>query len=192
MKFSTFLIISALTACLVSSLIGWSMATGILVIPLVAIPLGVIVILSSRQHVTEVLGDERVTRIHSMAALRTLEICIILGAIASTILYSFVISDQLSPTITGRYLTNETGTKSMVLTMYKPGAVQTPENIMKTTIIPDVNSMDEYEATDFCQYRRESFQENEQKGYVGITLGVSLVLMIAVFGAFNFFYSRRY
>jgi uncharacterized membrane protein len=192
MKYPVFLLVTFLTACLVASLIGWSISAGSFIVPLVAIPLGVIVFLSCRQHVDGIRKDERVVGIRSMAALRTLEVCIILGAIGAVILYSFVISDHLSPTITGRYITNESGVTSMLLTLYRPGDPQIPENIIRSTIIPDINSMDEYEATEFCQFRRESFQDNEQKGLVGMTLGSVILAMLIIFGVFNLYYSRKY
>ncbi len=72
MKYLVFLILSILTGCRVASLIGWAVAVGSLLIPIFAIPLGIIVILASRQHVDEILIDGRTLEIHSRAALRTL------------------------------------------------------------------------------------------------------------------------
>lgn len=192
MKYLTFLLLSVVTACLVASLIGWAMATGFLLIPVIAIPLGIIVILACRQHVDEVLRDDRTQEIRSLAALRTLELWIILGAIAAVVLYSYVISDPLSPVITGKYQTNENGTRSMEITVYQPGFPGSPEPVISSTTIRNVDAMNEYEAMEYCRFRRESFQDNERKGLVGMTLASEVVSLLVLFGVFNLYYSRKY
>lgn len=192
MKYLTFLLFSVLTACLVASLIGWSMATGYVIIPVFAIPLGVIVILACRQNVDLVLKDDRVREIHSLSALRTLEICIILGAIGAVILYSYVISDPLSPTINGRYLTNDDGTRSMEIMLYEPGFPGNPDHVIRSTTIHNVDAMDEFEAMEYCEFRRESFLDNERKGIVGMTLAFGTLSLLVLFGVFNLYYSRKF
>ncbi|NLV25576.1 MAG: hypothetical protein GXY48_00145 [Methanomicrobiales archaeon] len=52
--------------------------------------------------------------------------------------------------------------------------------------------MDEYEAMEYCQFRRESFQDNERKGTIGMTLGFSVVALLLLFGVFNLYYIRKY
>ncbi|PWR71686.1 DUF2178 domain-containing protein [Methanospirillum lacunae] len=192
MKYQVFLIISAAVACLVASLIGWSMATGYLIIPVIAIPLGVIIVFACRQHVDIVLGDDRVREIRSLAALRTLEIFVILGAIGAVILYSFLISDPLSPTINGRYHPNGDGTRSMEITMYEPGFPGNHEHVIRSTTIPNIDAMNETEAIQYCGFRRESFLDNERKGLVGITLACGIISLLALFGVFNLYYSRKF
>ncbi len=192
MKYLTYLILSVITACLVASLIGWSIATGYLIVPVIAIPLGVIVILACRQHVDVILKDDRVREIHSLAALRTLEIGIILGAIGAVILYAYVISDPLAPIITGKYYTNEDGMRSMEITLYQPGFPGSPARLIRSTTIPDVDAMNEFEAMEYCQFRRESFQDNERKGVAGMTLAGGVISLLALFGVFNLYYSRKY
>lgn len=192
MKYLVFLILSILTGCLVASLIGWAVAVGSLLIPIFAIPLGIIVILASRQHVDEILIDDRTQEIHSRAALRTLEIGIILGIIAAVILYSYVISEPLSPKITGTYKTDDKGVRSMEITVYQPGFIGNPDPVIHTTTIPDVDRMNEFEAMEYSQFRRESFQDNERKGLVGLTLAFGVISLLIIFGVFNLYYTRKY
>jgi|GEM_PF-558262 len=192
MKYNTFLILSVLTSCLVASLIGWSIATGYLIIPVIAIPLGVMVILACRQNVDVVLRDDRIREIHSLAALRTLEIYVILGAICAVILYSYIISDPLFPTITGRSILNDNGTRSMEITMYEPGFPGNPEHIIRSTNIHNVDAMNEFEAMEYSEFRRESFLDNERKGLVGITLACGIISQLVLFGGFILYYSRKY
>ena len=153
MKRLTYLTCTLAVAVMVAAMIGWSMAAGNFLVPVIAIPLGVIVILACRRNVQEVIADERLNKIRSKAALRTLEVAIITGAIAAVILYSFMVSSSLSPKISGRVYTNENGTNSMVINLYRPGSPETPENLIRSTTIKDINSMNEAEAMDYCQFR---------------------------------------
>jgi uncharacterized membrane protein len=180
-----------MVSVLVAAMIGWSMAAGNFLVPIIAIPLGMIVILACRRNVQEVIADERLNKVRSQAALRTLEAAIIAGAIAAVILCSFMVSDSLSPRVTGTVYTNENGTSSMVINLYKPGPT-TPENLVRTITIKDMDSMNEYEAMQYSQFRREAFQENEQKGLAGMTLGFSLVVLLGIFGVFYLYYDRKY
>jgi len=192
MKYFSYLICTFMTACLVAAMIGWSMAAGNFLVPLIAIPLGVIVILACRKNVKEKLEDERTCRIRSKAALRTLEVIVIAGAIATVILYSYVVSSPLSPSITGKISSNADGTNSMTINLYKPGSPSLPENLVKSTSIKDINAMNESEAVEYCSYIRESYRENENRGLVGMTLGSTLVILIVTFGAFYLYYNRKY
>jgi uncharacterized membrane protein len=192
MKRITYLLCTILTMSLVAAMTGWSMAAGNFLVPLIAIPLGVIVILACRQNVKEKLEDERTVRIRSTAALRTLEVLVIAGAIATVILYSYVISSPLSPSITGKITSNADGTNSMTVNLYKPGSPLLPENLIRSTSIKDINAMNESEAGEYCTYVRESYRENENRGLVGMTIGSTLVILIVTFGAFYLYYNRKY
>jgi uncharacterized membrane protein len=191
MKRLIYLACTLAVSVLVAAMIGWSMAAGNFLVPVIAIPLAMIVILACRRNVQEVIADERLDKVRSQAALRTLEVVVIAGAIAAVILCSFMISDSLSPRVTGSVYTNENGTSSMVINLYKPGPT-TPENLVRTITIKDINAMNEYEAMQYSQFRREAFQENEQKGLAGMTLGFSLVALLGIFGAFYLYYDRKY
>jgi uncharacterized membrane protein len=192
MKRITYLICSLLVACMVAAMVGWSMAAGNFLVPVIAIPLGIIVVYACRAQVSEVIGDERENRIRSKAALRTLEVITIGGAIAAIILYSYVVSVPLTPVITGKLVINDDGTQSMTIAEYKAGSVPGPENLVRSTTISDMNAMNDTEAIAYCSYAREGFRENETKGLAGTVIGCILAAMLATFGAFYLYYSKKY
>jgi uncharacterized membrane protein len=192
MKRITYLACSLAVASLVAAMIGWSMAAGNILVPVIAVPLGIVVILSCRAHVSEVIGDERENRIRSKAALRTLEVITIGGAIAAIIMYSYVVSIPLSPVITGKLVINNDGTESMTIAEYKAGSVPGPETLVRSTSIGNLKAMNETEATAYCTYIREGFRENEDRGLVGAVIGCSLTILLVTFGAFYLYYSKKY
>jgi uncharacterized membrane protein len=192
MKRITYLACTLITASFVAAMIGWSMAAGNFFVPLIAIPLGVIVVLACRQNVNEKLEDERTSRIRSKAALRTLEVLVIAGAIATVILYSYVVSSPLSPSISGRVYSNADGTSSMTINLYKPGSPSQPENLIRSSTIRNINAMNESEAEEYCTYVRESYRENEDRGLIGMTVGSILIVLMATFGAFYHYSDKKY
>jgi len=192
MKRFTYLVCSLIVACMVAAMVGWSMAAGNFLVPVIAIPLGIIVVLACRAHVDVVIADEREKRIRSKAALRTLEVVVIVGAIAAIILYSYVMSIPLAPIITGKLFINDDGTQSMTIAEYKPGSVPGPETLVRSTTIRDLNAMNETDAITYCTYVREGFSENENRGLAGMTIGICLLALLATFGAFYLYYDRKY
>ncbi len=192
MKRFTSLICIFLVAVLVAAMIGWSVAAGNFLVPVIAIPLGVIVVLACRRNVEEVIADERERKIYSQAALRTLEVAVIAGAIAAVILLSFTVSDTLTPKITGSVYSSGNGTDSMVINLYKAGSPETPGNLIRTVTIRDIHAMNEDEARVYCQFRNEAFQENEQNGLVGMTIGGILAVILVMYGAFYLYYNKKY
>jgi len=192
MKRFTSLICIFLVAVLVAAMIGWSIAAGNFLVPVVAIPLGVIVVLACRRNVEEVIADEREKKIYSQAALRTLEVAVIAGAIAAVILLSFTVSETLAPKITGSVYSSGNGTDSMVINLYKAGNPETPENLIRTVTIRDIHAMNEDEARVYCQFRNEAFQENEQKGLAGMTIAGILAALLVTYGAFYWYYNKKY
>ncbi len=192
MKRITYLSCILIVACMVAAMVGWSMAAGNFLVPVIAIPLGIVVVLACRANVDTVIADEREKRIRSKAALRTLEVVIIGGSIATIILYSFIVSIPLTPIITGKLFINPDGTQSMTITEYKPGSVPGPQTLVRQTTIPNLNAMNDSEAITYCSYVREGFQENENRGLVGMTIGSVLVVLLITFGAFYLYYDKKY
>jgi len=192
MKRLTYLTCTLLIACMVAAMVGWSMAAGNFLIPVIAIPLGIIVVLACRAQVDTVIADERERRIRSKAALRTLEVVVIGGAIAAIILYSFVVSIPLTPIITGKMFLNDDGTQAMTIAEYTPGSVPGPGTLVRSTTIKNLNAMNESEAMTYCTYVREGFSENENRGLAGMTIGCGLLAMLLIFGAFYLYYDRKY
>lgn len=192
MKRFTYLASALMVSALVAAMVGWSMAAGNFLVPVLAIPLGVIVIYACRRNVREVIADERLNKVRSQAALRTIEVTVIAGSIVAVILCSFMVSSSLSPRVTGSVFMNTDGTSSMVINLYKPGSPENPENLIRTVTIPDIDSMNEYEALQYSQFRREAYLENERKGLVGMTIGFSLAALLGIFGAFYVYYEKKY
>jgi uncharacterized membrane protein len=192
MKHLTYLTCTLIVACMVAAMVGWSMAAGNFLIPVIAIPLGIIVVLACRAQVGTVLADEREKRIRSKAALRTLECIVIGGAIAAVILYSYVVSIPLTPIITGKMYLNDDGTQSMTIAEYKPGSVPGPGTLVRSTTVHNLNAMNETEAMTYCTYIREGFSENESRGLVGMTIGSILAIILVTFGVFYLYYNRKY
>jgi uncharacterized membrane protein len=192
MKRITYLACSLVAACMVAAMIGWSMAAGNFLVPVIAIPLGIIVVIACRAQVSEVIHDERESRIRSVAALRTLEVIIISGAIAAIILYSYVISIPLAPVITGKLVIADDGTQSMTIAEYKPGSIPGPQTLIRSTTIKNLNAMNESEARTYCAYVSEGFRENEDRGLAGAVIGCIIVSMLITFGAFYLYYSKKY
>jgi uncharacterized membrane protein len=192
MKRITYLTCTLIVACLVAAMAGWSMAAANFLVPVIAIPLGIIVILACRANVDTVIADERENRIRSKAALGTLEVVVIGGAIATIILYSYVVSVPLAPVITGKVVMNGDGTQSMTIAEYKPGSVPGPQNLVRSTTIKDLNAMNESEAMTYCTYIREGFSENESRGLIGMTIGGILAVLLVTFGAFYLYYDKKY
>jgi uncharacterized membrane protein len=168
------------------------MAAGNLLVPVIVIPLGIIVVLACRAHVDTVIADERERRIRSKAALSTLEVIVIGGAIAAIILYSYVVSVPLAPIITGKLVVNEDGTQSMTIAEYKPGMVPGPQTLVRSMTIKNLKAMNESEAMTYCTYVREGFSENENRGLAGMTIGFGLAALLITFGAFYLYYNRKY
>jgi len=192
MKRFMYLASALAVSILVAAMIGWSIAAGNFLVPVFAIPLGIIVIVACRKNVKEVMGDERMNKVRSVAALRTLEIIVIAGAIVAVILSSFVFSSSLSPKITGSVYTHENGTTTLVMHLYKPGSPETPDNLIRTITIQDIHSMNEVEAMEYSQFRNQAYKENEQKGLVGMTIGGVLAALLVTYGAFYLYYNRKY
>jgi uncharacterized membrane protein len=149
-------------------------------------------VLACRAQVDTVIADEREKRIRSTAALRTLEVVTIGGAIAAIILYSYVVSIPLAPIITGKLSVNDDGTQSMAIAEYTPGSMPGPQTLVRSTTIRDLGAMNETEAIAYCTYVREGFAENENRGLAGMTIGSGLLAMLAIFGAFYLYYDRKY
>lgn len=102
MNRTAYLVCILLTSSLVAAMVGWSMAAGAVLVPVIAVPLGVIVILACRQQVKGIISDERSSRIRSKAALRTIEVLLILGVIGTVVFSSYAFSAPLAPTINGK------------------------------------------------------------------------------------------
>lgn len=192
MNRTTYLACILVTAALVAGMIGWSFAAGALIVPVIAVPLGVLVILACRQQVTAVISDERTARIRSRSALKTIEVLLILGVIGTIVFASFAYSAPLAPTVKGKMEINEDGTRSLTLTLSRDGIAGMPEGVVRTLTIPDVDSMNETEARAYGLFWQEGMRQYEESAVVAWTLLFCLSSLLITFGAFHLYYARKY
>lgn len=191
MKRLTYLFCALVIASITAAITGAAMVLGYIYVPLVAIPVGIILVLVCRKNVTEVIEDERIQRISGKAALRTLEILFILGAIAGSVLWSFIGIGN-SPAFVGQQSIDDSGMISETITMYKPGSEYTPQNAIKTISIRNKNAMNESEATAYCSFWRDDLWLYDFSGHAGFIIGICITALITCFGAFYLYYSRKY
>ncbi len=188
----TYLVCILLTSALVAAMVGWAFAAGALLVPVIAVPLGVLVLLACRQQVSAIISDERTTRIRSKAALKTLEILLILGVIGTAIFASYAYSAPLAPEVTGKMTTNEDGTRSMTLSLSRSGIPGMPDEVIRSLTIRDVDSMNETEARAYGLFWQEGLRQYEESAVIARTLLVCLGVLLVTFGAFSLYYSGKY
>lgn len=188
----TYLVCILLTSALVAAMVGWSFAAGALLVPVIAVPLGVIVILACRQQVTAVISDELTARIRSKAALRTIEVLLVLGVIGTVVFASYAYSAPLAPTVNGKITVNEDGTRSLTLTLSRGEVPGMPEEVIRSLTIRDVDSMNETEARAYSLFWEEGLRRYEESGIIAWTLVCCLGTFLVTFGIFYVYYARKY
>ncbi len=192
MKRITYLICILLTSALVAAMVGWSFAAGALLVPVIAVPLGVIVILACRQQVTTVISDERTSRIRSKAAIKTIEVLLILGVIGTAVFASYAYSAPLAPSVNGKIAINNDGTRSMTLTLTRGGFPGLPEEVVRSLTIHDIDSMNETEARAYGLFWEEGLRQYKESGIIARTLLCCLGASLVTFGIFYLYYTRKY
>lgn len=192
MKRITYIVCILLTSALVAAMVGWSFASGALLVPAIAVPLGVLVILACRQQVSAVISDERTARIRSKSALKTLEVLLILGVIGTAIFASYAYSAPLAPRVSGKTTLNDDGTRSMTLTLSQDGIAGMPEEVVRTLTIRDMDSMNETEARAYGLFWQEGLRHYEESAVIARTLLACLGVLLVTFGAFALYYTRKY
>lgn len=192
MKRITYILCILLTSALVAAMVGWSFAAGALLVPVIAIPLGILVILACREQVAEIISDERTVRIRSKAALKTIEVLLVLGVIGTVIFASYAYSAPLAPTVTGKMTINDDGTRSETLTLSQGGIPGMPEEVVRTLTIRDVDSMNETEARAYGLFWEEGLRQYEESAVIARTLFCCLGALLITFGAFYLHYAGKY
>jgi uncharacterized membrane protein len=192
MNRATYLVCALLTSSLVAAMIGWSVAAGAVLVPVIAIPLGVVVILACRQQVRGVISDERTTRIRSKAALRTIEILLVLGVIGTAIFSSYAYSAPLAPTVNGKVTINEDGTRSMTITISRSGNPGMPGDVVRSITIRNMDAMNETEASAYAAFWQEGLRQYNESAITARTILYCLIVLVVTFGAFYLYYARKY
>jgi uncharacterized membrane protein len=192
MNRTTYLACILLTSTLVAAMVGWAFAAGAILVPVIAIPLGVVVILACRQQVKGVMSDERTMRIKSKASLRTIEVLLILGVIGTVVFSSYAFSTPLAPTITGKVTVNEDGTRSLSMTISRGGDTSMPGDVIRSITIRNIDAMNETEASAYAAFWQESLRQYNESVIVSRTILYCLITLIVTFGAFYMYYARKY
>jgi uncharacterized membrane protein len=192
MNRTTYLACILLTSTLVAAMVGWAFAAGAILVPVIAIPLGVVVILACRQQVKGVMSDERTMRIKSKASLRTIEVLLILGVIGTVVFSSYAFSTPLAPTITGKVTVNEDGTRSLSMTISRGGDTSMPGDVIRSITIRNIDAMNETEASAYAAFWQEGLRQYNESVIVSRTILYCLITLIVTFGAFYMYYARKY
>ncbi len=188
----TYLVCIILTSALVAAMVGWSVAAGAVLVPVIAIPLGVVVILACRQQVKGVISDERSNRIRFSAAFRTIEVLLVLGVIGTVVFSSYAFSTPLEPSITGKVVLNEDGTRSMTLTISGTGSLGMPGAVTRSITIRNMDSMNETEASAYAAFWQEGLRQYNESAVTARTILYCLIALVVTFGAFYLYYARKY
>nr|WP_245249728.1 DUF2178 domain-containing protein [Methanolinea mesophila] len=173
-------------------MVGWSVAAGALLVPVIAVPLGIVVILACRQQVKGVISDERSNRIRYQASFRTIEILLILGVIGTVVFSSYAYSAPLAPTINGKVTINEDGTRSMTITISRGGDPGMPGDVIRSITIRNMDAMNETEASAYAAFWQEGLRQYNESAITARTILYCLIVLIVTFGAFYLYYARKY
>ncbi len=192
MNRTAYLVCILLTSSLVAAMVGWSMAAGAVLVPVIAVPLGVIVILACRQQVKGIISDERSSRIRSKAALRTIEVLLILGVIGTVVFSSYAFSAPLAPTINGKVTINEDGTRSMTITISRGGDPGMPGDVIRSITIRNMDAMNETEASAYAAFWQEGLRQYNESAITARTILYCLIVLVVTFGAFYLYYARKF
>lgn len=192
MKRTHYLIWTGTIASLVAMIVGWSIFSGFIIIPAIVIPLGIIVIYACRKMVSPILDDELEQRIRGDAAMRTLEVLFITGAIIMSILFSFTVSTSLTPKISGQIITNEDNTRSMSITIHYLNTPESYNSTVRSFIIRNMEAMNYQEAESYAKFWQEGLKSYYENGLAARIIGSLLILIPAIYGFFYLFYRRRY
>ena len=192
MNRTAYLVCIILTSSLVAAMVGWSVAAGAVLVPVIAVPLGVIVILACRQQVEGIISDERSNRIRYQASFRTVEVLLILGVIGTVVFSSYAFSAPLAPTINGKVTINEDGTRSMTMTISRGGDPGMPGDVIRSITIRNMDAMNETEASAYAAFWQEGLRQYNESAITARTILYCLIVLVVTFGAFYLYYARKY
>ncbi len=187
MKQRTYLICVVLVAISLIFALGFGMTSANMIVPVVAVVAGIGILALCRSRVTEVTEDELSTILHGKAALSALEVTILVAAIGFAVLMTFSFTGG-----TGSALkTYDNG--SIVVVYGVLTAPPDPEFIYDSTyLIPDPANLtiDDVVALDTLFANGHRIRDTARA--FGAALGVVTVLLTALYGAFLWYYNRRY
>lgn len=192
MKRFHYLICTGVIASLVAGMVVWSVVTGMVFIPVLVVPVGVLGIYVCRKKVTPLLDDELEQRIRGDAALRTLEILFIAGIIIMSIFFSFTMSTSLAPKISSQIFKNEDTTRSMTVTIHYTNPTELMHSSKRSFIIKNMESMNYEEAESYASFWLDELRDYYDTDLTAKIVGIILILILGVFGLFYVYYRHKY
>jgi uncharacterized membrane protein len=192
MKRLSYLTCAGGIASLVAVMVGWSIVAGLIYIPVIAIPLGIVAIYTCRKMVIHIIDDEREQRIRGDAAIRTLEVLFFTGLIVLAILLSYTISSSLAPHIAEHIITNEDKTRSMAITLHYSSPSEFANSSVRSFLIKNMEAISYEEAESYASFWQEGLRIYYDNAVSVRIIGYSLILLIVAFGIFYLYYRRKY
>lgn len=192
MKYTHYLVWMIGVAVLTAIMVGWSIVSGWIWIPLIIIPLSAVAWYSCRKIVSPILDDELNQRIQGEAALRTLEVLFFTGIIIISILFSLTISSAYIPKINGHIVTNDDSTRSMSVTIQYKDPMDNSHSALRSFIIRNMEQMTFQEAGSFATFWEEGVRSYHDYDLIGRIVGFLLIFLLLVYGSFYLFYRRKY
>jgi uncharacterized membrane protein len=158
-----------------------------MIIPVVAVVVGIATLALCRRRVTEVMEDELSTILHGKAALGALEITILVAAIGFAVLMVFSFTGG-----NGSALSRcENG--SIVVVYGVLTAPPNPEFLYENTyLIPDPANLTIDDVVALDNLFAEGHRIRDTTRAFGAALGAITVLLAGLYGAFLWHYNRKY
>ncbi len=179
-------------AILAGIMVGWSIISGLIWIPLIIIPLAVIVGYSGRKIVSPILDDELNQRIHGDAAMRTLEVLFVTGIIITSILFSLSVSSAYIPKINGHIVTNDDNTRSMSVTIQYLNPLDISNPTLRSYLIRNIEDMTYQDAGSYATFWQEGLRPYYEYDLMARIGGFLLIFLLLVYGSFYLYYRRKY
>ncbi|MCK9306490.1 MAG: DUF2178 domain-containing protein [Methanoculleus sp.] len=187
MKQRTYLICVALVAAGLVLALGFGLTTANMIVPAVAVVAGIGILVFCRSRVAEVTEDELSTILHGKAALSALEITILVAAIGFAVLMTF----------------SFTGGTGSTLQTYDNGSIRVSYAVLSAPPDPEflyensylIPSPADLTIDDLCALDTmfaEGHRIRDTTRAFGAALGVVTVLLTALYGAFLWYYNRKY
>lgn len=192
MKYIHYLVWVLGIAILATLMVGWSIVSGSIWIPLIIIPLVAIAWYSGRKMVTPILDDELNQRIQGDAAMRTLEVLFVTGIIIISILFSFTVNSAYAPIVNGHIITNGDSTRSISVTIQYQNPLDISHSSLRSFIIKNMENMTFQEAGSFATFWQEGLRSYHDYDLIVRIVGFLLIFLLLVYGSFYLYYRRKY
>jgi uncharacterized membrane protein len=164
--------------------LGLGLTTGNPVISVLVVLCGIIATYLCHKRVTDVTSDDLSDMINGKAALKTLEVVIILLVIVFVGTTTFYWSGGYGTGMGG----SRTGTTVVDFTQYSPGV-----NVIYTdsySFNPSQMTLDDLLALEKMYVDGHKFRDNPY--IIGASLGFAAIMLAFVFAAFSLYYNRKY